>query len=365
MKKVFSLMSIFILIPLAACSLGINTPQQKLFAITPTKSGEQMQTEISQMLTQMPTTTGQPSGSLTATQALPTIGVVTATAQSAAPTNTPPEATATLTPQPQPTATQQNTAAPAAAATTTPTAANTSTPTNVPTTGGEPPWLPQVTPVTDNMDSDRTWNWPIGQDDFTRAVFASGMQEITALTTKDGWRLANPAPANINDSLNLNIYLRATFKIEKCHTDSAPMADHYGLIVRVPQLHEPDKGYLFGFNCNGEYSLRSWEWNGADIRRQDMLMLINWTPSNFINAGANRVNVMGIEVINAQINLYANGHLLPSSYNFNNKAVGGTPVPQLYTGFFGVFAGSRTNVAGSSAEDFTIWVDDMSFWLHP
>ncbi len=75
MRKVIPWISALIVIPLVACSFGTGNPPAGP-AITPTKSGDQMQTEISQLLTTMPTSTGQPLGEVTPSPDLPTVAVV-------------------------------------------------------------------------------------------------------------------------------------------------------------------------------------------------------------------------------------------------------------------------------------------------
>ncbi len=206
------------------------------------------------------------------------------------------------------------------------------------------------------MNNASTWVWPTGSDLYTSAAFVNGKQSVQALTTKDGWRMANPKGHDF-----ANIYLEATINTgDFCHTDVAGMADHYGVIVRVPVLQQPWQGYLMSFNCNGQYSLRSWNWDGMDARRQEMRMLIDWTTpktadnKNPINAGVRTTNRMGIMTIGSRLRLYANGTFL-AEYDTNTNA----NIPHLSSGFFGVFVGSRTN------QKFTIWVDEMSFWDNP
>ncbi len=321
-----------------------------------------MQTEISQMLTMMPTGTVQAASAVTQTPPLPTLIVdtlaptetavpaVTETPTVQAPAQGQVAATATAT---QAVAQPQSATATATVAAPTATQAPTSGPTATPSAGDPRSWLGSPD-ATDNMDNPDTWIWPTGSDDYTLAYFRNGKQTVQALTTKDGWRLANPTGADFS-----SLYLETTFKVGDCRSDVAPMADHYGVIVRVPYLDEPFQGYLFGFNCNGQYSLRAWDWNGMDSRRQDMQMLIDWTPAvkdgkNIINAGVNTTNVMGIMTIGSKIRLYANGSFLAEyDYSTNSK------IPHNDSGYFGVFVGSRDDTK------FTVAVDQMSYWENP
>jgi hypothetical protein len=334
MKKFLFWVSLLLSISLVACNLPAQTtgPQIPDAVTPPTLSADEMQTQISQMLTVMPTNTVLPQGGeVTATQALPTVVVETATPGEAAL----PLATATL--APEAVATQ---AAPQATATTGPTA------TTAPSATATRPAGPTATLVpgdprgrlgsptsTDNMDNANTWTWPTGSDKYTRGTFGSGVQSITALTGTDGWRMANPVGRSFS-----NLYLEATFRLGACSG-----SDHYGLIARVPVLEEPDQGYLFGFTCDGRYSLR--RWNGEVGVKGEMKWLVNWTASTAILSGANQVNRIGLMASGGRLILYANGQLL--------KEVQDSSYP---SGYFGVFVGS------DNTKDLTVQLDEMSYW---
>jgi hypothetical protein len=372
MRKVLAWMSVFILIPLVACGFG-GALASKQPAPTPVVSNEQLQTQVAQLQTQvsepqvmMPTSTGQPAVDVTPTGALPTVAIETATVQSAAGGQTVP----TVTPKPteaaqaQPTATSTSSASGGQVATVTATTAAASAATATKPAAGPDAPLSQDNPGarmgkatgTDSMNNPDTWIWPTGSDDYSQAVFVNGKQSVKALTTKDGWRLANPKGRDFS-----NLYVETIFEVKDvCHQDAAGMADHYGIIVRVPELSFPTQGYLFGFNCNGQYSLRSWDWDGQDVRRQDMMMLIDWTTpkdkegKNIIHSGTRTTNVMGMMTVGSKIRLYANGYYL-AEYDHSTN----TNIPHLPSGYFGVFVGSRTDT------NFTIWVDEMSYWENP
>lgn len=359
MRNVISWMSILILLPLVACSFSPGNPQQQS-AVTPTKSGDLMQTELSQLLTMMPTSTGQPAGGATQAPELPTVAVQTETMAVEEPVGSliTPTPLMTDTPQPQPTQAEATvTATLAATATTAATATATSKAGPTATFSPGDPRARLGSPTsTDPMNNANTWIWPTGSDLYTRSSFSNGKQSIQTLTTKDGWRMANPKGEAFT-----NIYLEATFNVgDACHSDVAGMADHYGLIVRVPELQRPYQGYLLGFNCNGQYSLRSWNWDGEDVRRQEMRMLIDWTTpktadnKNPINAGVRATNKMGMMTVGSRLRLFANGAFL-AEYDYNTNP----NIPHLSSGYFGVFVGSRTD------QQFTIWVDEMSYWENP
>ena len=189
---------------------------------------------------------------------------------------------------------------------------------------------------TDTLDDASKWAWPTGQNEFTSVDFSTGALNLTALKEITGWRLSNPAGEAFT-----NLYLEATIKTGNCAS-----SDQYGLIVRVPDLKDADQGYLFGFTCDGHYSLRLWD--GKLGAKGQMTRLIDWTSSKAINAGSNQVNRMGILMSAGRMILYANGTLLGEATN-NSFA----------SGYFGLFIGAP------QTPDFTIHVDEMSYWENP
>lgn len=336
MRKLLPWICLLLLVSLTACSLPARStqPQEPGSAETPTLSVDEMQTQISQMLTIMPTNTGQPQGEATATQALPTVAVETATPEDGD-QGALPQATATTAPEAADTEpAPQATATTAPAATTAPTATATvpSGPTATLAPGDPRSRLGGAT-STDHMDNANTWVWPTGSDKYTRATFGSGVQSITALTGTDGWRLANPAGREFK-----NLYLEATIRLGACSG-----SDHYGLIARVPVLEEPDQGYLFTVTCDGRYSLR--RWNAEVGTKGEMRWLVNWTATPAIQTGSNKVNRIGLWAYGNRLILYANGQLLTEVQDSTYPS-----------GYFGVVVGA------DNTDDLTIQVDEMSYW---
>jgi hypothetical protein len=333
MKKTFLLMSLLIMILLAACSAD---PAPQDVATTPTLSSDDLQTQIAQMLTQLPNDAANLETS-------PTPELPTVPAQDAGETpDDPVPGVQTATPVPLPTNTpqpEQPTATPAPEQPT-PTTGPTSTPTQAAAAGPTPTLLPGdprtrlgAPSSTDPMNDEFAWIWPVGSDQFTSGVFGSGVQTITALGEKDGWRMANPLGRDFT-----NLYLEATIKTNTCAG-----SDRYGLIVRVPVTREPNQGYLFGVTCDGRYSLR--RWNSEIGPRGEMKALINWTSSAAIKTGSNQVNRLGIFTHGNRLILYANGEKLGE---VTDNTFG--------SGYFGVFLGS------SVTPGFSIQVDEMSYW---
>lgn len=172
-------------------------------------------------------------------------------------------------------------------------------------------------------------NWPLGEDQFTRAEVEDGRLVMTGLTTTDGWRLSWP---RVQD-----FYIEMTVETEDCSG-----SDHYGLIVRVPDLDEANQGYLFGFTCDGRYSLRAWD-------GETMTSLIRATSSSAVQAGSDKTNRMGLLADGDRLTLYANGVKLAEIEDdtFDEE------------GNFGIFVGSR------QSDDFTIRVDEIAYWENP
>ncbi len=293
---------------LAVVLAGCNLPASK----APTPSEVEMSTKVAEILTAVPTATAQiviqsPTAPLPTVRPTDVLApVATATSQTVV------EATATA----SATATQAVTAAPT----------NTVTPLpNDPAARlGSASWV-------DDMDDGD--NWPVGPDKFTAVEFKDGAMRLNGLSTTDGWRLTWP---KLED-----FYIEMTFQVPDCKA-----SDRYGMIVRVPESNTPDRGYLFGFTCDGQYSLRRWNANIGS--KGEMANLVRWTSSPAVKAGANQTNKMGILAVGDRLVLYANGQLL------------GEVKDSIFSeGYFGVFVGAR------ETEDFTIRVDQVRYWENP
>ncbi len=185
---------------------------------------------------------------------------------------------------------------------------------------GKPTWR-------DTFDSPSGWN--LGDDSFTVAEIKDGKFILTGLTTADGWRLTWP---EVDD-----VYLEATIRTQTCQG-----SDEYGLMFRVPDVHTADKGYLFGFTCDGRYFLRTWD-------GEDMNTLISSTASSALQSGSEKTNRIGVWTEGEEITLYANGVLLMkiSDDTFPDK------------GGFGFFNGAR------KTENFTFESSEMAYWDVP
>jgi len=293
---------------LSGCGL-INQP-------TEISEDQKMATRVIEILTSMPTITA-PSGGGIATQTLPTVfpsatvetpevSTIVPTIEVILPTATLAQATATSTPTLQPTVAY-------------------TPPTSDPTTKlGGADW-------SDSMDNGNYW--PTGADQYTDISFSNGFMLLTGLSTTDGWRMSYPELGNF--------YIETVFQVNDCSG-----ADRYGIFARVPVLNSPDRGYLFGFTCDGKYSLR--RWNASVGTKGEMVHLIDWKSSSAINTGPDQTNRMGVMAVGDRLILYANGQNLGEVKDsaFDN-------------GYFGVFVGAR------ETEDLTIRVDQIRVWENP
>jgi hypothetical protein len=176
---------------------------------------------------------------------------------------------------------------------------------------------------------DNGGNWPLGEDSFTRAEVEDGDLVMTGRTTTDGWRLTWP---EVQD-----FYLEMSVETGSCTGN-----DHYGLIARVPDLHEASQGYLFGVSCDGRYSLRTWD-------GETMTSLIPLTASASIVAGSDKTNRLGLLADGDRLVLYANGVQLREFQDDTFTEAGS----------FGIFVGAR------QTSEFTIRVSEIAYWENP
>jgi hypothetical protein len=112
-------------------------------------------------------------------------------------------------------------------------------------------------------------------------------------------------------------------------------------MFRVPDTHKNDKGYLFGINANGEYSLRLWN-------SPSMQYLIYWTASDAIITDNNFQNTLGVMAKGNTLTFYINGQKVDDIVD-NTFTKGG----------FGVY------IMGINADDMAVWVDQVRYWENP
>jgi heat shock protein HslJ/uncharacterized protein YraI len=129
-----------------------------------------------------------------------------------------------------------------------------------------------------------------------------------------------------------NFYIETTQIMPK----TCDANDTFGMIFRAP---DTNRGYLYGYNCAGQYSLTIWD-------GQTSTTLVEPTDSKDIIHDPEAVNRMGLLVFGGDISLYANGSYLTTvtDYTFTDA------------GRFGYF------VRAATENPFTVSYDQLRIW---
>ncbi len=114
--------------------------------------------------------------------------------------------------------------------------------------------------------------------------------------------------------------------------------DRMGLFFRAP---DNDRGFLFGIQCDGKYSLSSWDGETTNV-------FVAPTDNTIVSAAPESLNVIGVLVDGATMSIYANGQFLAQVQN-----VGFTD-----NGKIGYFVR-----AAVENEGFVVLYDNLSVWL--
>jgi hypothetical protein len=172
-------------------------------------------------------------------------------------------------------------------------------------------------------------NWPTYEDDHVKFEISGGKLTMTAFNAdhRDGWMMPGQA---------VNGYIEFVAETGTCSG-----LDQYGIVARMVGSDNGYVGYLFGFTCDGRYSLRTWD-------GEVMTRLVDWTSSADILTGSNKVNRLGIKLDGTKISMYANGKLL--------KEITSDAYDH---GWYGVFIGS------ASTPDLTVTGTEFSVWELP
>jgi hypothetical protein len=234
------ILTIFAVLLLAAC----NLPSQP----TATPTADAVATQVSQLLTTMPTATTPPVNTKT------------------------PEVVAVPTDTPVP---------PTPTSTSTPPGPSPTSPPSV--TSSEPDW-------SDDLSGGNAFYK--FENENSRVTQQDGRLILTGLTANGwhGWSLTFSQQPR-------NFILEAVMIPQACSG-----ADLYGLVFRAPNANS---GYFFGVTCDGRYNLhrRDFE-DGTDE------VLLQLTSSASIQPGSNATNRLGVKAEDDRIGLYANGTLL-------------------------------------------------------
>ncbi len=169
-------------------------------------------------------------------------------------------------------------------------------------------------------------NWYLLDTPNTKFTVEDGQMVMNALKAGQGeeWGISTHGPLE-------DFYLEATFTTgSECSG-----LDRYGVLARAPK---PDRGYVFGFSCDGRYRL--YKWDG-----QNYVGLQEWASTAHIQPGPNQTNRLGFWAKGNTIQLYANGRLLveiqDSTYD---------------EGVFGLLVGSV------NTDNLKVFVEDMAYW---
>ncbi len=134
-----------------------------------------------------------------------------------------------------------------------------------------------------------------------------------------------------------DFYLQSTF-----NTGSCSAKDAYGLILRGPEhLAGVSFGYVVAFSCDGSV----WVYRLDSAKPYTATDLVSWTPSQYILAGANKENTMGIKALGSTLTIYANEHQIAQVTDSKYK-----------TGRYGLF------VSPELSANYTYQVVHMSYW---
>jgi hypothetical protein len=238
----------FLYLILAAILMGCNLPTRG----QPTATADPVSTQVSLLLTQMPTATGSPQPETPTPLSLPS--------------DTPPQPTATSTP-------------PSIPATLTATIS----PSDPKSSLGQPAY---------QNTFERSQGLYLYESENTRVFHENGALMLSGVTADGwhGWSLIYSHPSQ-------HFYLEGTFRTQTCAG-----ADLYGLVFRA---EGSEAGYFFGATCDGRYNLHARDFtDGSDLRQIDL------TANSAIQSGTNAVNRLGVMANGDRINLYANGVML-------------------------------------------------------
>jgi len=134
-----------------------------------------------------------------------------------------------------------------------------------------------------------------------------------------------------------DFYLQSTFNSGTCSDKDA-----YGLIMRGPaHLAGVSYGYVVAFSCDGSV----WVFRLDSASPYSAEELVSWTHSDYIQAGSNQINVMGIRASGDKLTIYANGHQIAQVTDSHYKS-----------GRFGVFTSPDVTA------NYTYQITQMSYW---
>lgn len=207
-------------------------------------------------------------------------------------TNLPAEASPTAALPPVASATPQPSFTPAPSLTPQPSPSSTANPGDPATSLGAPTWQ-------DSLDTGK--NFYLYENDNTKIEAGDGKLELTGLTANGwlGWSLTYSQPST-------NFYLEGTFQTRDCSAN-----DIYGLVFRASK---DNAGYFYGVTCDGRFNL----WT-RDFNKYTNAEILSLRQSRSIVSGSNQTNKLGILAQGDKISLYVNGTLVTETNDATYK----------------------------------------------
>ena len=174
-------------------------------------------------------------------------------------------------------------------------------------------------------------NWPLYNDDHVNMQVQNGQLVMTALIAnrKDPWDDWMITQIELSD-----FYLEVAARPGECQG-----LDRYGLLARAAS--DASRAYVFGFSCDGRYSLRLWD-------GEKYFMLKEWTSDQNIQKEPDQVNRMGLLARGDRLTLYANDAFLAE---FQDDT--------FTEGAIGLFAGAAIT------DGFRALFDQVMYWTIP
>jgi hypothetical protein len=173
-------------------------------------------------------------------------------------------------------------------------------------------------------------NWFVYNDEHINIEVQDNQLRMTALNADKYEAMMLSTQPIIDD-----FYMEVTATTGECSG-----FDRYGLVFRAPGF-TPIQGYLFGFTCDGMYSLRIFD--GVNFTA-----IVQWTHSELIHAGSNQTNQLGISAVGQELKLFANGKPLLELQD-----------DRFSSGYFGLYIGAY------STPGFSVSYSDFAYWLQP
>jgi uncharacterized protein YraI/heat shock protein HslJ len=182
-------------------------------------------------------------------------------------------------------------------------------------------------PPTGSDSFNNTNNWTTFDTDCFSTQVTNGQFVMTAkgLPQSACWEVSWP--------LLDNFYIETTVQMPA----TCDPQDRFGLLVRAP---DNNRGYLYGLDCAGQYSLNLWD-------GQQTTSLVEPASNPVVNTGPNELNRLGIMAYSDQFYLYANGSFLAQV----------TDSTYTEAGKIGYFVRAQTD------QPFTVAYDSIEVWV--